>query len=76
MMISVSNRTANIVGKGENAGYQHRIQKFPEKALVLQDKCLPKGTLPALISTCLFLDQFKLKESQNRDFFPPILVHY
>ena len=30
----------------------NRVQRFPEKALVLQDECLPKGTYPALISTC------------------------
>ena len=53
---------------------QPRVQRFPEKALVLLDKCLPKGTHPTLISTRPSSDQFKLKESQNRDCFPPILV--
>ena len=50
----------------------YRVQRFPEKALVLQDERFSKGTLPALISTRPFSNQFKLKVSQNRDFFPPI----
>ena len=29
------------------------VQRFPEKALFLLDDFLPKGTHPALISTCL-----------------------
>ena len=49
-----------------------RVQRCQEKALVLKNECLPKGTHTALISTCPFSNQFKLKESQNRDFFPPI----
>ena len=28
-----------------------RVKRFPEKVLVLLDNCLPKGTLPALISS-------------------------
>ena len=41
-----------------------RVQRFPEKALVLKDECLPKGTRPALIKfTHPFSNQFKLKES-------------
>ena len=43
-----------------------RVQRFPEKALILQDEYLSKGASPALISTCPFSDQFILKESQNR----------
>ena len=53
-----------------------RVQRFPEKALFLQNECLPKGNHPALISTCTFSNQFKLKESQKRDFFPPISVDH
>ena len=41
------------------------VQRFPEKALVLQDESLSKGTCPALISTRPFSNQFILKESQN-----------
>ena len=43
-----------------------RVQRFPEKALVLLDECFPEGTRPALISTRPSSDQFKLKESLNR----------
>ena len=39
-------------------------------------KVLSKGTCPALISTRQFSNQFILKESQNTDFFAPILVDY
>ena len=53
-----------------------RVQRFPQKPLVLQDKSPSNGTHPALIFTCPFFNQFKLKESQNRDFLPPILVDY
>ena len=53
-----------------------RVQRISEKALVLQDECLPKGTCPTLIFTCPFSNQFKLKESQNRVFLPPILADY
>ena len=48
----------------------------PVGRVSLQDKCPLKGTCPALISTCPFSEQFILKESQNSDFFPPILVDY
>ena len=53
-----------------------QVQRFSEKALVLQDECLSKGTCPALISTRQFSNQFILKESQNTDFFALILVDY
>ena len=55
---------------------QSRVQRISEKALVLQDECLPKGTRPTLIFTRPFSSQFKVKESQNRVFLPPILVDY
>ena len=42
---------------------QSRVQRIPEKALILQDECLPKGTRPAFISNRPFSNQFKLKES-------------
>ena len=35
-----------------------------------------KGARPALISTRPFSDQFRLKESKNRDCLPPILADY
>ena len=57
-------------------GLWYRVQRFPEKALVLLDECLPKGTHPALISTHPSSDQFKLKEYQNREFLLSILVDY
>ena len=44
-----------------------RVQRFPEKALVLLDKSLPKDTHPALISPCPSSDQFKLKKSQKTE---------
>ena len=43
-----------------------RIHRFPEKALVLLDECLQKGTRPASISSRPSSDQFILKESQSR----------
>ena len=53
-----------------------RVRRISEKALVLQDECLPKGTRPTLIFTHPFSNQFKLRESQNRVFLPRILVDY
>ena len=62
-----------LIGKFEK---HYSVQRISEKALVLQDECLPKGTRPTLIFTLPFSNQFKLKESQNRVFFPPILADY
>ena len=53
-----------------------RVQRFLEKTHVLEDECLSKGNRHASISTYPFCYQFTLKESQNSDFFPPILVDY
>ena len=45
---------SNLVG-------HFRVQRISDKALVLQDECLPKGTRPTLICTRPFSNQFKLK---------------
>ena len=54
----------------------NRVQRFPEKILVLYDERLSKGTCPALIYTRPLSDQFILKRFQKSYFFPPILVGY
>ena len=48
-----------------------RVQRISEKALVLQDECLPKGTRPTLIFTRPFSNQFFQTERVPKQSFPP-----
>ena len=68
-MAELSKQVKNTGGKGEIVHFLKACPKIAEKALVLQNECLSKGTRPALISTLPFSDQLILKKSQNR-FFP------
>ena len=42
------------------------VQRFPEKALSLQDKWFAKSTHPSLISNRLICDQFKLRVTKQK----------
>ena len=79
----------NMVGKGKKCCINNilndlvdlsfgRVQRFPEKVPVLQDKCLLKSTRSTLISTLPPFSKFKLKVTQvsKQKFFSTVSVKY
>ena len=65
-MISVYDRVENIVGKGENAGYQYFLL-FP--------KCFQRATIPDRKNQGLFGKELKLKVIRGFECFCFSFIH-
>ena len=69
MMISVFDRVENVVGNGENAGYQHFLLENAGYTVGKGEKCcLPAfSTFPTMFSRSIFLRVMKTWDCVVKD---------